>query len=273
MRKYNDFEKTILLKLDKTIKEKEASAEILKILDFFIENILDNRGLFINNESKSMTLTYDKDKDQNASKEMINFFSLMDYLEKNGLIIKFKNDWLSSEPDKFLSKNLTNEGLDSVYPTKRTDGSNKNLPNYAITYPQGFYSKICSLMQFQIQLSPALEFLIQDNFETVQDKSFKQSKIQTYLSFLALGLSFLTLGFSWVLFMNSEKKEIVLSKTQINAITNPLKNIELKADSIEDRLKKNKQIISLPENQIKSIILPLEKILIEIKTFKPQNKK
>jgi|TARA_B110000240_G_C13364349_1_gene395391 hypothetical protein len=232
MRRFNNFEKTILKELYAQSKNTEQNSKILVIIKFFVNNVLDNRALVIDNKQQIMTLVYDKENDENAIKEMTNFFSLIEYLRSNGLIISFKNDFLSSEPESFLSKNLMNKENGSIFPIQKKIKSNKNIPNFSVTFPKGFYLKIFSLVQEQIQLSSDIEHLIENEFLTDSDKSFKQSQTQTKISYIALFISFITLVISWYLSIEANKNDITIKETQIDKIVLPIKSIERKTDSI-----------------------------------------
>ena len=228
-------------------QSKSTGENLIVIIKFFVNKVLDNRALVIDNKQEIMTFVYDKENDKKAIKEMTNFFSLIEYLRFNGLIISFKNDFLSSEPESFLSKNLMNKEKGSIFPIQKKIKSNKNIPNFSVTFPKGFYSKVFSLAQEQIQLSSDIEHLIENEFLTDSDKSLKQSQTQTKISYIALFISFITLGVSWCLSIEANKNDITIRKKQIDKIVLPIKSIERKTDSILKIFKTKKK-----ENKNKS---------------------
>lgn len=273
MRKFNAFEKKILTTLYHKSKEAESESQILILLNFFTEFVLHNRALSINNEKETMTFVYRKDEDQYAPKELLNFFTLIDYLKSTGLIISFQNNWFSEEPEKFLSHNLTNDGKDYVFPIRQKIQSNHKIPDYSITYPKGYYQKLRNLLQQQIMLSPALEHLIQEKFQTSEDKALKQSRVQTILSFIALGLSFLTLGLSWVLLEKSDNKEVILNQNQFDAISKKLSGVEVELDSINKTLNQSNDSISeiqLTPSQFQTLVVPLNAISRQLEKIQKQ---
>jgi hypothetical protein len=252
MRRFNNFEKTILKELYAQSKNTEENPDILRLRKFFVDNLLDNRALVIDNKHQFITVVYDIENDKNAIKEIFNFFSLIEYLLSNGLIISFKNDFLGSEPESFLSKNLMNEGKDSIFPIQKKIKSNKNIPNFSLTLLKSFYSKIFSILKEKIQLSSDIEHLIENEFLTDSDKSWKQSQVQTKISYIALFISFITLIFSWYLSIETNKNNITIKETQIDKIVLPIKSIERKTDSVFKILNEQKNVKTKTNNKKKN---------------------
>lgn len=203
---------------------------IFNLISFFIETILVDRAIVLNHSSKMATFSYNKENDQFATKEFINFFTLLDYLKNNGLIIEFNNEFLSPQPQDFLSNNLTKSDFNIINHTRKEGDSALIVTTFAITYPQTFYHKICELSSKQVQLNPSLEYFIKSSFVSIEEQALRQAKTQTYLSYSALGLSIVTLIISWLLQFQTNEKEIKLNDGQILMILEAVKNS--KQDSV-----------------------------------------
>ncbi|PQB06730.1 hypothetical protein BST83_05850 [Polaribacter filamentus] len=154
-------------------------------------------------------------------------------MTSEGLLIEFKNDFLNTTPEDFLSKNQSNKktknqikGSHSFDLDLKITG--KTFGGNAIIYPKNFYLEIVRFQPLQVQISPDLENLIDSDFLTTADKSFEISRVQPKLSFIALALSFLSLGFSWYISYNPKNNETKLSEHQLHSIINSINSIEKK---------------------------------------------
>jgi hypothetical protein len=230
MKIFNDFERSILKKLLVEFRKNDVS---ICLFSFFKQNILINRAIVNpdSEKSKQITIHYNKDSDKNAPKEIFNFLTLIEYLEINSLIIKIKND-CKDYNNYFISYNLEDNHPNPILPRKGM-GTSTSIPNYSITFLGSYNEKINLIYHQDIFLSSELIELIENDFVSIENKSYRQSKNQTKLSFLALILSLLTLLFSIHIFNKSESKTLELNDIQFNKIQQPLNQINSKMDDLK----------------------------------------
>ena len=241
MRVFNKFEKIILKKL---LIEYDSDIVSVNLIDFFKQNVMIDRALRAPYDSQQITIHYNNDFDKKAPREIFNFFTLLEYLESQALIYKVKN--INDYKGEFISRNLESLGTFQISPIKgKWDFKKNKLPNIAVTFLGGFIEKLKDINNQDIILSSELIELINDNFITIENKSYIETKRQTILSFSALGLSLITLIFSWYLLYKSENKSIRLEQTQIDNIIKPLNRINSKIET----LNKNFSTIKIKEKE------------------------
>lgn len=232
MRIFNQFEKDLLKKL---YRKSDSNLSLVCLFNFFKENIMINRAIKVDKDQRIITIHYHKEIDIIAPREILNFFSLIEYLDSNGLIIKTKNEWKNYDKE-FISYNLETTSMKQFTPKKDKWNTNSLIPNFAITFPQGYYDKIKSIYNQDVFISSELNELINNNFKTIEHKTFYQSRLQTKLSSSALGLSLLTLILSWYVLYKSEYKPINFNQSQFNSLVKPLNQINLKMNELNENL-------------------------------------
>lgn len=240
-RKYNEFEKKLLINL---LDNTNYKSEPVNLLDFFKENILNYRALEIDEKGKWMSIHYNNVYDKNAPIEILNFLSFIDYLESNGLIIKFENIYARFNSNEvFLSGNLVKEDSVSFIKAKKGVKFDLNkLPNIELIFATGYYDKVKSFYNCDIFISPELVNLINNKFMTTELEIYKESKIQTYLSFTALGLALVTLFLSWYILYKSDKNEILINQEQIESLKKPMEQLVHIFDDINQNLKQENNL-------------------------------
>jgi hypothetical protein len=227
MRNFNSFEQKVLRHFYKKSKENE---HLVHLFHEFKLLILENRGLWFEENQTFITFSYDRKKDLNAPKELINYLTLIDYLANEGLIVKMENEFTNYNPKDFFSYNLkVQDG--GIVPIKGKWNKESFIPQGSVTFPKIYLTKILSLSNQEIFLTADLEILIQENFQTNEMKTLNHTEKQTKLSFSALILSFLTLFLTWYLMLNPDRKQVNNNDDQ--SVITPIKETQTDLDSIK----------------------------------------
>jgi len=180
MRKFTAKEQCLLKELIKT-DFKETN-----VINFITKSVLTARGIHYNHEEKSIKLLFKKE-DSNAVYEILETIFLINYLEKNDLIVlhsNYKSDFKKNQ--NFISNDITQEEINQ----------NTNIYCYQ-KIPTNIYDLIVKYTFSYFFISEELKDLIKNNFETIDEvrheKELLEAKKQTRLSQLSFILAIIAL--------------------------------------------------------------------------------
>jgi hypothetical protein len=176
MRKFSEFEKSILKKL---VNEEDVFK--LNILVFIRESILKNRAIIIDEQKKNINLVYKK-SDTSFIPEFFEIISLIQYLEKNHLI--FKHTYSESFDGTLISKTYTKENI-----------INPENEDIYIPIPSDVYDLIISYKQGYIIAGTEIKFFVKNKFKSQDDLNHSK---EMRIAYCSLVLAFIGLVFALI---------------------------------------------------------------------------
>lgn len=176
MRKFSDFEKKLITKLN------QVNIPNSNLLDFLNSSILENRALLFNSHVNSLIYIYELD-DQSALNELFEFIGLIQFLKNNHLIFTHKNN-LIPLTNGFISSNLTSNIYNTNTANYHTNQIQTDIYNLVQEYKQTFFISGTELKELE-----------SFDFKTQEELQFKKelciAKISLLLAFIALIFSFI----------------------------------------------------------------------------------
>lgn len=184
--------------------EKEKIRQIISfnnpcIGDFIADTILVDRGIFINRQTREISLLF-PNTDSSAMSDFFDLLSLIEYLESEGLIFVHTN------PTPFAGDFLSSNWRYNIEISQITDLNGNVMPlSTKIDIPTNIFDLIIKYINTFFYPISELKLLVENDFETLEKKQLKESLTQTKYSkwafYIALFALAFTIGYS--VFFNS----------------------------------------------------------------------